>query len=237
MLDRGELLGGDGREVGEVEAEPIFVDLRALLLGVGAEIFLQGVVEDVGGGVGAADGGAAAVVDDGLYLGTFAHRALEEVAFVDDELAVFLRVGHVELEAVADEAAGVADLAAAFAVERRAIEDDADAFGVADFVELVAEVIVRRMAGDDATDRGFGFERVVAEELGGVERLLERIDRAAGAHHGVLHLAGDFAVLFHRGIVALPIEGEVMFGGERFEELGRHAVGLIELGGDVRHRP
>ena len=39
--------------------------------------------------------------------------------------AVLLRVGHLELEAVADELAGVADLAAAFAVERRAIEHDA----------------------------------------------------------------------------------------------------------------
>ena len=84
------------------------------------------------------------VVDDRLHLRAFAHRAIDEMAFVDDELAVFLRVGDVELEAVADELAGVADLAAALAVERRAVEDDADAFGVADLVELVAEVIVRR---------------------------------------------------------------------------------------------
>ena len=52
------------------------------------------------------------------------------------------------------------------------------------------------------------------------------------AHHGVLHFAGGLAVLFHRGIVALPIEGQVVLGGERFEQLGRDAVGLVQLGRD-----
>ena len=46
---------------------------------------------------------------------------------------------------VADELAGVADLAAALAVERRAVEHDAHRLGVADLVQLVAQLIVRRM--------------------------------------------------------------------------------------------
>ena len=115
-----------------------------------------------------------------VTLAPLAHHAADQVALVDDELAVFLRVGDVEFKAVADELAGVADLAAAFAVERRAIEHDANQILVADFFHLVAQVIVRRLAGDDALDRGLGFGRLVTEELGRVERLLERIDRPAG---------------------------------------------------------
>jgi hypothetical protein len=41
LLDRRQLLGRDGRHVGEVEAEPVVIDLRALLLGVRAEVLLQ----------------------------------------------------------------------------------------------------------------------------------------------------------------------------------------------------
>ena len=158
---------------------------------------------------------------------------LSEVANVDDELAVFLRVGDFEFEAVADEAADVADLAAAFAVERRAVEDDADVLAWPTSSSLSQRWSWGGWPAMMPLIVASASRVVVAEELGGVERLLERVDRAAGAHHGVLHLAGNFAVLLHRGIVALPVEGEVVLGGERFEELGRDAVGLVELGGDV----
>ena len=67
------------------------------------------------------------------------------MADVNDQAAVLLRVGHVELEAVADELARVADLAAALAVKRRAIEHDAHRVRVADLFHLVAQVIVRRL--------------------------------------------------------------------------------------------
>lgn len=35
LLDNGELLRGEGREVGEVKAEPVGLDERALLTGRG----------------------------------------------------------------------------------------------------------------------------------------------------------------------------------------------------------
>ncbi len=43
-----------------------------------------------------------------------------------DQVAVFLRVGHFEAKVVADQIAGIADLAARFAVERRAVEHHRD---------------------------------------------------------------------------------------------------------------
>jgi hypothetical protein len=50
-LDQAELLGRDGLEVGEVEAQAIRCHQRALLLHVGAQHFAQGGVQQVGGGV------------------------------------------------------------------------------------------------------------------------------------------------------------------------------------------
>ena len=67
------------------------------------------------------------------------------MADVNDELAILLRVDHFELKAVADELARVADLAAALAVERRAIEHHAHRVLVPDLFHLVAQVIVRRL--------------------------------------------------------------------------------------------
>ena len=46
-LDRGELLGFDGRRIAEVEPQPVFLDLGAHLVGVLAERLLQGVMQDV----------------------------------------------------------------------------------------------------------------------------------------------------------------------------------------------
>ena len=82
-----------------------------------------------------------------------------QVPDVNDQPAVLLRVDHVELEAVADELARVAHLPAALAVERRAIEHHAHRVLVPDFVHLVAQVIVRRLARDDALDRRVGLGR------------------------------------------------------------------------------
>ena len=62
-LDLLDLLGGDRLVVREVEAQPVGRDQRAGLLDVVAEHLAQRVVQQVGGGVVAADGVAAVDVD------------------------------------------------------------------------------------------------------------------------------------------------------------------------------
>ena len=57
------LRASTGLRLREVEPQPVVVDLRALLLGVRAEVLLQGVVQNVRRRVGAADRVAAGVVD------------------------------------------------------------------------------------------------------------------------------------------------------------------------------
>ena len=63
VLDRGEFLGLDRRRVAEVEPQPVVLDLRAQLLGVLAEVLLQGVVQDVRGRVGPANALPAVRID------------------------------------------------------------------------------------------------------------------------------------------------------------------------------
>ena len=64
-LDLGELLRLDGLVVGEVEAQPVRRDERALLRDVGAEHAAQRGVQEVRGGVVEHGGGARGGVDLG----------------------------------------------------------------------------------------------------------------------------------------------------------------------------
>ena len=73
----GQLLGIDRRGVAEIEPQPIVLDLRAHLMGVFAEVLLQGVVQDVRGRVGAANALPALVIDAGGDFGAGFHRAVE----------------------------------------------------------------------------------------------------------------------------------------------------------------
>ena len=69
LLDGAEPLAADRLGVGEVEPEPVGLDLAAGLLGVLAQVDVQGVVQDVGRRVGPADRLAPLGVDLGLHLG------------------------------------------------------------------------------------------------------------------------------------------------------------------------
>ena len=78
-----------------------------------------------------------------------------------DEAAILLRVDHLETESGAGELADVADLSAAFAIERSAIEHDLDRLRVADFFHLVDKMIL----SENADDLPLGLGLFVAEEF------------------------------------------------------------------------
>jgi hypothetical protein len=126
-LDAVELFATHRFVVAEVEAEPVRRDQRPRLLHVRAEHLAQGPVEDVGGGVVAADGVAARTVDarhrlvalgDGSRLDHAAvqHQARQAVLrVVDAHPGTGRRLDH----------PGVADLPTGLGIERRAVEHDA----------------------------------------------------------------------------------------------------------------
>ena len=126
-LDLRELLGRDRVVMAEVEAQPIGRHHRAGLLHVRAEHLAQRPVQDVGGGVVAADAVAAHGVDRGFHLVADLDRAAADHALVHDHRTghAVARVLHVEHGAVdLRDPARVADLAARLRVEGRAVEHD-----------------------------------------------------------------------------------------------------------------
>ena len=126
VFDFRERLLIDRGGIGEIEPEPIVVDFRALLLGVLAQELLQGVVQNMRGGVRAANSRAAVGIDFGGHARPSFKHAFAQMAAVQHEAFFAVRVDDFESQARADDFAGVADLAARFAVKRRLIEHDRD---------------------------------------------------------------------------------------------------------------
>ena len=75
------------------------------------------------------------------------------------------------------------------------------------------------------------FERFVAEEAAAVQGLFQGFQRIVAEQLDLLPAARLDAVLLHLLAKALPIEGQVAFGGQGFEQFGREAVGLEHVGG------
>ena len=97
-LDRGELGRRHGLRVAEVEAQAVGRDQRALLRDVAAEVAAQRRVQQVRRRVGAAQAGAALVVDPELDRVADRERAALEAADVDEEVAADLLLGVGDLD-------------------------------------------------------------------------------------------------------------------------------------------
>ena len=123
-LDLGDLLGLQGGEVGEVEAQPVLVHHAARLLHVGAQHLAQGRVQQVGGRVVGPDPAAADGMDQGVDRRVFQeearHRDLVQVAPLGRGRAI----QHLRMPALEAELARVAHLAAGLGVEGGAIQQD-----------------------------------------------------------------------------------------------------------------
>ena len=125
VLDLRELLGRHRLGMREVEAQPVGRDQRALLRDVIAEHLAQRLVQEMRRGMVGADGGAARVIDVERERRAGLERALLDRADVHEQVAgLLLGVGDAEAHAVGGHHAGVADLAAGLAVERRLVDDD-----------------------------------------------------------------------------------------------------------------
>ncbi len=111
---------------------------------------MQGVVQEVGRRVGAADRvcGASASTSASTFSLTVT-RPSDDLADVQDEVVLLLGVEHLEGEPLAADRAGVADLAAGLAVERRAIEDQDDRAAAVGLGRLGQPVLL-----EDADDPG-----------------------------------------------------------------------------------
>ena len=119
---------GDRLRVGDVEAQPLGRDQRALLRHMIAEHDAQGLVQNMGRRMIGARRRARVVIDFQLDRQAEARRALDDRDVMDDEVAeLFARVRDFGAEAGRGDLADVADLAAGLAVERRLVEDQRSA--------------------------------------------------------------------------------------------------------------
>ena len=152
-LDAIKLVGGHGLEVGEVKAQAARLDEGAGLGDVLAQDLLEGGVQEVRGGVVAADELAAAVVDGGGDGGADLEGALLDDADVGVQAALALGVGHAQGGAVAADGAGVAALAAHLGVEGRGVKDDLDlgAASAALTTSEPSETMARTLASQDSS--------------------------------------------------------------------------------------
>ena len=76
--------------MGEIEAQPVGRDQRALLRDMVAEHLAQRLVQQMGGGMVGADRGAARVIDLQLERRADRERALLDLDVMDEEVAELL---------------------------------------------------------------------------------------------------------------------------------------------------
>ena len=108
------------------------------------------------------------MIDFELQRGAHLQRALLHRAEMHEQIAhLLLRVGDAELDALARQQAGVADLAAGLRIERRLVQHDRAALAG---LEAVGVLAVLHQRGDHA----FGALGVVAEKFGGAEFFAQR---------------------------------------------------------------
>lgn len=118
--------GGQGLEVREVKAQVLGRHQRTGLGDMLAQDLLKGGVEQVGGGVVAAQETTALGVERGGHGSTDGQRALGNVGDVSIQAVVVLGIGNGQRNALGGKLAGVTLLAAHLGVERGAVEHDLD---------------------------------------------------------------------------------------------------------------
>ena len=228
-LDLGEFGGLDGLGMREVEAQPLRRDHRALLGDMAAEDLAQALMQQMRRRMVGADLGAPAMIDDQVQRHARLHRARLHLAAMDEQpLGEFLRVGDDDLDAVAAHDAGVAELAARFAVERRLVEDDG---------HLVAGARCRDLGtvAHHRHDRALGPLGVVAKELRRADALADREpDRLGRGFTGTGPALARLGLLpLHGGVEGVEIDLDAALAQRILGQIQREAVGVVELEGGL----
>ena len=228
-LDQAQLVGCHRPRLAEVEAQPVGGDQRALLRHVRAEMAAEGGVQEVGGGVGAAQAAAALDVDGELDGIADPQSAALDAADMDVEVAQLLqRVGDGDHGRAGADGAGVADLAAQFAIEGRLVGDDQHILAGSGLVDQLA-------APDQGQHAALRTVGLVAQELGGAVLVADvepdALDR--GLARALPGGARSLALAGHGGVEAGGIDGTA-FGAERvLGEVEREAERVVETEGDL----
>ena len=213
--------------MGEVEAQPVGRNQRALLRHVIAQHLAQRLVQKVRGRMISPDAATAGMIDFQRERGADFERALLDGSRMDEHVArLLLGVGDGKVHAVAAHDAGVADLTAGLGVKRRLVEDDGAALPGPQRIDLLAVLHQR----DNDALVGFGL---VAQELARAgffaqaepDRLGGGVARAGPGGARLLALA------LHGGVEAFGIDGDAARLERVLGEVEWKPVGVVERKG------
>ena len=164
------------------------------------------------------------MIDLELQGGAHLQRALLHWAQMHEEVAgLLLGVGDAELDALARQQAGVADLAAGLRIERRLVEHDRTALAGLQAVGILAVLHQRR-------HHAFGALGLVAEEFGGAELFAQRkpdvLARGiAGARPRRARLG---LLLFHRVGERRLVDADAARLQRVLRQVEREAIGVVQ---------
>ena len=210
------------RVVREVETQTIGCDQRALLRDMLAEYLTQRRMQQVRRRVVEHDRLAARAVDLATQCRADVQRLAAPAARVAVKTAGELdRIAYGERTLARCQHAGVADLAARFGVERRAVEDQRR------FVAVVEHVDSLVAAHDRDDVQAIRSQRLVAEELRWRELLYE-LGRQTRLRFELARRACALALFVHRLLEAGHVDGQAALACDVGGKIDRKSVGIVE---------
>ena len=232
VLDSLELLGGQGLEVREVKAQVLGRHQRAGLGDMLSQDLFKGSVEQVRGGVVAAQETTALGVERGGHGSTDGQRALGNVRDVSIQAVVVLSVGNSQRNALGGKLAGVTLLATHLGIERGAIEHDLDILARGSRLDGLA------VAHDGDNLGALNDVVVIAVELGRgnlVGKLDPHVVEAApGIALGVG--AGAGLLVLHAGGEAVHADVVASSAGDLDGQVDGETKGVVQLKRDVARK-
>ena len=221
-----QLLGRDALKVSKVEAQAIRLHQRASLMHMVAQHLHQRRVQQMGGAVGAADGGAAVGVDGRRHTVAHGHAAAEQLAVVHELAAlVLLHIADHELHAVAGDHAVVGHLTAHFGVEGGLVQHQDGLHTGHDLVHQLA------LGHDTQHLRAVYRVAVIAHELCGRHVLAELHAGPAQVAQRLAGFAGTLLLLGHQGLEGILVHSHALLGGHLGRQVDGEAERIVQLKG------
>ena len=232
VLDSLELLGGQGLEVRKVKAQVLGRHQRAGLGDVLAQDLLKGGVEQVRGGVVAAQETTALGVERGGNSGTDSQRAIGNVRDVGIQAVVVLGVGNGQNKALGGKLAGIALLTTHLGIERGAVEHNLDVLAGGSGLDGLA------VAHDGDNLGALDDVVIITVELGrgNLVRKLDPhvVEAAPGIALGVG--AGAGLLVLHAGGKAIHVDVVAGGAGNLDGQVDGETKGVVQLKGDVARK-
>ena len=213
----------------KVEVGDLVVLIAAGLMDMLAQDLAQGLLQQVGGGVVAADGRRFSSTEAVTSSSTWMVPSSSSQVWTNQPFGVFFDLGDLQLGVAADKITVVSDLAAHLCIERGTVQHDQHA--VLGLARLVGgDGIDNSSPSDRARTLAFSDRGLVTVKLGGLGgQLTEQVSAPTGNILGQALGAGAFTLLGHLDVECGLIDGKACLGGNLTGQVKREAEGIVQL--------